>query len=127
MNEVILSVALLFAAGSFIYKSKMRRSMALENQEMIQEIVVAKEISSLKKIWADKHIVQKLESVKTLFPSSKVTWSRRGKKLSARFSDLVPSEVNKVVSMILNIAVQIERFKVEKKGDKYNVEIQCKW
>ena len=126
-NEIILALVAVFAVSSFAYKSKMHHAIALENQRMAQEIAVMQETASLKKIWGDKRISSKLDAVRKTVPSSKLTWNKRGKKLTAVFSDLQPKEVNRVVSKLLNIPIQIERLSVEKKGETYNVEIRCKW
>jgi hypothetical protein len=126
-NELILLAVTLFAVMAFVYKSSMHNTMALNNQKMAQDVAVLQEITSLKKVWGDKRIPQKLDSVRTMVPASKVQWQKQGKKLTAHFSELQPSKVNKIISKFLNTPVQIERLKVEKKGDVYSVEIKCKW
>ena len=126
-NELILIVITFFAIMAFVYKSGMHHTMALDNQKMAQDITILQEITSLKKIWGDKRIPKKLDIVRTMVPPSKVQWQKQGKKLTVHFSGLQPSEVNKIVSKFLNIPVQIEHMKVEKKGDVYSMEIKCKW
>jgi hypothetical protein len=105
----------------------MHDTMAVKNQQMAQEVAVLQEIAELKKIWGDKRIPQKLDSVHKMVSASKVTWQKRGKKLTAHFSELQPSEVNRIISKFLNIPVRIDHLKVEKKGDVYSMEIKCKW
>jgi len=126
-NELLLAAALLLALISFVYKTGQHTEMALENQRMAQEAVLLQEIVSLKKIWADKRIAKKLESVRSLVPSSKVKWEKKGRKLTVTFKDLQPAEVNKIVTKLLNIPVQIEKMKVAKEGENYKMEIRCKW
>ncbi len=126
-NELIVLAALLVAAGAFAYKLSRHTSMAKSNQQMAKELAVLQETVSLKKIWADKHLTQKVDKLRMLVPAAKVTWRRQGKHLSATFSDLKPSEVNMVITKLLNIAVEVEKLKVTKEGDHYRVEVKCKW
>jgi len=126
-KEIMVAGALLFAFASFIYKSVQHSSMAMENQRMVQEVAALEETVSLQKIWGDKRIVQKLESVKKMIPSSKIKWTKQGKKLTMELHGLRPSELNNVVTKLLNIPIQIKRMKIEKKNDTYDMEFACKW
>ncbi|QOR61865.1 hypothetical protein ACM66Z_10700 [Sulfurovum sp. ST-21] len=126
-NELIVGASLLFALAAFGYKMKQRSATAEVNRVMETEVATLREIGSLKKIWGDKRISEKLDRVRTLIPSSKVQWQKKGKKLTAVFSELKASEVNTLVTKFLNIAVQIESLKVKKRGENYSMEIRCKW
>jgi len=126
-NELIVGVSLLFALVAFGYKMKQRSATVEVSQAMETEVATLREIGSLKKIWGDKRISEKLDRVRTLIPSSKVQWQKKGKKLTAVFSELKASEVNTLVTKFLNIAVQIESLKVKKRGENYSMEIRCKW
>jgi hypothetical protein len=123
----MVGIAVLLMVIAFFYRHTQRDRMAEINQQMAKEIAVLQETVSMKKIWDDKKAVQKLDRIKTLVPDSKLKWQKRGKKLIAKFSDMLPSEVNKVVTKMLNIAVQIESLKIEKSGERYTMEITCKW
>jgi len=126
-NELIVVASLLFALVAFGYKMKQRSATVEVSQAMETEVATLREIGSLKKIWGDKRISEKLDRVRTLIPSSKVQWQKKGKKLTAVFSELKASEVNTLVTKFLNIAVQIESLKVKKRGENYSMEIRCKW
>jgi len=126
-NELILLSAVIFLVASFFYKQVQRAKMSEVNQQMVQEISIFQETVSLKKIWDNKRVSQKLESIKKLVPSSKIKWQKKGKKLTVKFTDMRPSDINKVVTKLLNIAVQLESMKIEKNGKYYQMEIKCKW
>jgi len=126
-HELILVVMILFAAAAFFYKSSQHAAMASGNQKMAQEIAIVEEVASLQKIWADKRIPKKLETIRSIVSSSKIQWQKKGRKLAIYFRGLSPSEVNKVVTKLLNIPIQIEKVKVEKNGETYTMEIRCKW
>ena len=113
--------------GAFVFKHTRHTQMAQKNQRMAQEVTVLHETASLKKIWGDKRIANKLESIHSALPASKVTWKKRGRKLTATLVNLQPQEVNRIVSKILNVPIQIEQLKVLKEGDTYKVELRCKW
>ena len=126
-NELILLSAVIFLVASFFYKQAQHAKMSEVNQQMAQEISIFQETVSLKKIWDNKRVSQKLESIKKLVPSSKIKWQKKGKKLTVKFTDMRPSDINKVVTKLLNIAVQLESMKIEKNGKYYQMEIKCKW
>ena len=82
---------------------------------------------ALKKIWSDKKTTQKIKKLQTLIPESKVRWSSKSKKLTASYKGLTASELNKLVTKILNLAVEIQKLKVQKTDSSYDVEFKCKW
>jgi len=43
------------------------------------------------------------------------------------FSTLSASELNKVLSKILNLAVEIQKLEIKKIGPSYTMEFKCKW
>ena len=126
-NELIVAAALLFALTALFYKHAKRTEMAQANQQMAKEFVQLQETVSLKKIWADKQIGTKVDSLKTLVAPSKMEWHKKGRKLHITLHDLSASEVNKVVTRLLNIPVQVQKLKTEKTGNSYSMEIACKW
>ena len=126
-NELIVAAALLFALTALFYKHAKRNEMAQANQQMAKEFALLQETVSLKKIWADKQIGKKVDGLKTLVAPSKMEWRKQGRKLQVKLHDLSASEVNKVVTRLLNIPVQVQRLKAEKTGSSYSMEIACKW
>ncbi len=126
-NELIVAMALLFALTALFYKHARRSEMAQINQQMATEFALLQETVSLKKIWGDKQIGKKVDALKSLVPSSKLVWEKRGRKLHVTLHDLSASEVNKVVTRLLNIPVQVQKLKAEKTGSSYSMEIACKW
>jgi hypothetical protein len=126
-NELMVAVALLLLIVALIYKnvqvSSSTESLALSKQE-VREF---KELVILKKRWLDKKTSKKLDKLQKLVPSSKVKWQKKGKKLTASFRGLSSQELNKVITMILNLAVQIELLEIKNDQGSYNVEFKCKW
>jgi hypothetical protein len=126
-NELIVAGALILALFALGYKSMQHASVVMENQRMAQEVVALEEITSLQKIWGDKHISPKLEAVKKMIPPSKMKWNKEGNKVTVSLHELLPSEVNRIVTKLLNVPVQIRHLKVEKKNSTYEMEFSCKW
>ena len=126
-NELIVLLALCVMLGAFFYKS-IKVSSCADNATSLQHSVNEfKEIVALKKVWGDKGISKKVTALEKLIPASKVTWSKRSKKLTASFKGLSSSELNKLSNKILSLAVQIQLLDIEKTGSLYNVEFKCKW
>lgn len=126
-NELIVALALLLLIMALVYKnvqvSSSTESLALSKQE-VREF---KELVILKKRWLDKRTSKKLDKLQKLVPSSKIKWQKKGKKLTASFHGISSQELNKVITMILNLAVQIELLEIKNDQGSYNVEFKCKW
>jgi len=126
-NELIVAVSLLLLISALVYKnvqvSSSMKNLALSKQE-VREF---KELVVLKKRWLDKRTSKKLEKLKGLVPSSKIKWQKKGKKLTASFHTLNSQELNKVITAILNLAVQIQVLEIKNDNGSYNVEFKCKW
>jgi hypothetical protein len=86
-----------------------------------------RELIALQKTWANKNISKKVDKLEKIIPLSKVKWSKKGKKLTAGYSDLTPKELNKLITTILSMAVQIQELKIVRNSSSYNVEFKCKW
>lgn len=126
-NELIVLIAFVFMFIGYIYKhgqiSSQRESMA-ESQIALSEI---KEVISLKKIWSDKKTTQKVDKLKALFPENKVHWSKKSKKITASYEALNDKELNKLVTKILNLPIEIKKLHIKNVDSSYNVEFKCQW
>lgn len=126
-NELIVLAAFLLMFSMYLYKQSAISSQSGERNKVTQTIEEVKEVVALKKVWADKKISQKVEKLKTIVPVSKVKWSNKSRKVTALYTSLKPSELNKLGSKILNTPVIIEKFDVQKTGSNYKVEFKCRW
>ena len=86
-----------------------------------------RKVVALKKTWADKKVSKKVDKLKQIVPASKVKWSKKGKKLSANYKALNAKELNKLITTILSMAVQIQELKINRSGSVYDMEFKCKW
>jgi len=126
-NELIVTLTLLLLLMSLVYKNVQLSSSAESLALTKQEVSEFKELLVLKKRWLDKRTSKKLDKLQKLLPSSKIKWQKKGKKLTASFHGISSKELNKVVTMILNLAVQIQLFEIKNDHGSYNVEFKCKW
>jgi len=126
-NELVALLAFLLMLGAFLYKNGQISSQAEDAATTKQAVSDFKEIVALKKIWADKKTSKKVEKLKELIPASKVTWSKKSKKVTAVYEGLTSKELNKLVTKILNLAVEIRQLDIQKTGSSYHVEFKCKW
>lgn len=126
-NEFIALMAFFIMLVAFSYKQSQisgQMSSAVKGSQVLYEL---KEVISLKKVWTDKRITKKVDVLKTLLSPSKVVWNKKSKSLTARFSSLSPHELNKIVTKVLNLPLQIEKLKIQKSDLSYSVELKCKW
>ena len=126
-NELLVIFALLLMLGAYFYKSKQITTGVTQVVKMQNSISEIKEIAGLKRVWADKRISKKVESLGKLVDAAKVKWSKKGKKLTASYKDIDPKELNKLITSILNLAVQIQELIISRNNTSYAVEFKCKW
>jgi len=126
-NELIVAVSLVLMLSALLYKNNKISSRAQEMSHHKQTATELKELISLQKIWIDKKVSKKVDKLEKIVPSSKVKWSKKGKKLTAAYKDLDPKELNKLITNILSMAVQIQELKINRNDSSYDVEFKCKW
>ena len=126
-NELMVLISLLLLVFALLYKNS-QTSNSIENSTVTKHAVREfKQIIAHKKQWANKNIVKKLDKLKQVVPESKLNWKKKGKTLTTQFKGLSSQELNKVVTTILNLAVQIQVLKVKENHSSYDVEFKCKW
>jgi len=126
-NELIVGLSLLLLLFAFIYKKGQISSQTNEVKNITTSVDELKEVIALKKVWRDKNLSKKVESIKTTVAPSKTIWKRNGKKLTSSFKNLNDRELNSLISKIMSLAVEIENLEVDKVDEIYQVEFKCKW
>ena len=126
-NELVVLLAFLLMLGAFMYKNGQISSQAEDAATTKQAVSDFKEIVALKKIWADKKTSKKVEKLKDIIPASKVKWSNKSKKVTASYKGLTAEELNKLVTKILDLPVEIKKLKIQNIASSYDVEFKCKW
>jgi hypothetical protein len=126
-NELIVATTFVLMLFAFLYKNSQVSSQAERLFEIRQSVREFKEIIEHKRIWADKSLSKKIDKLQTAIPVSKGTWTKKGKKLTARLKDISPKELNRFMTKMMSLAVQITELDIKKSGENYNVEFKCKW
>lgn len=126
-NELIVIAALILMLGAYLYKHEQVSAQTESTQSTQKSINELKEVAALKKIWSDKKTKTKIKKLQTMLPAQKVKWSQKSNKVTASYKGLSANELNKLVTKILNLPVQIQRLDIQKTGQSYNVEFKCKW
>ena len=126
-NELIVALSLVLMLSGLLYKNTQISSgtqAMLSSKHTVSEF---RELIALQKIWANKNVSKKVDKLKKVIPDSKVKWSKKGKKLTALYNGLDPKELNKLITTILSMAVQIQELKINRDSASYDVEFKCKW
>jgi hypothetical protein len=126
-NELIAFIAFVLMLSGYGYKAAQVSSQAemmAGTKHTVEEI---KEVIALQKLWSDKKTTKKVEKLQTLIPASKVKWSSKSKKVTASYKGLSATELNSLVTKILNLPVEIQKLKIQKIASSYDVEFKCKW
>ncbi len=126
-NELIALIAFVFMLAAYGYKMAQVSSQAQSIAAAKHSVEEIQEVVSLKKIWADPKTSKKVEKLQMLVPASKVKWSNKNKKVTASYKNLTATELNTLVTKILNVPVEIQKLKIQKVASSYDVEFKCKW
>jgi len=126
-NEIIVALALLLLIIALSYKHQKVSSINNEKSGATSSLQELKEVIALKKVWGDKKITKKVQSLQKIVSPSKIKWSLKGKKLTATFKNLSNQEFNRIMVKIMNFAVEIQKLDVRKTGTSYQMEFKCKW
>ena len=126
-NELIVLGALLVLLFSYVYKHNQTTSHRQEVKRVQSSIDEIKEVVALKKIWGDKSIGKKIDVLHNIAPKNKVKWMKKGKKLTAYYTNLTANELNKLITKMLNMPVSIHLLEVNKINSTYKVDFKCKW
>ena len=126
-NELIALIAFVLMFGAYGYKAAQVSSQTETMAAAKHSVGEIKEVIALKKIWSDKKTSKKVDKLQTLISASKVKWSSKSKKVTASYKSLTATELNKLVTKILNLPVEIQKLKIQKIASSYDVEFKCKW
>ena len=126
-NEIIAVVALCVMVLALIYKQNHIPAQEPSEASGTSALYELKEVIALKKVWANKKTSKKVVKLKTLVSPSKVKWEKKGSKVTAKFSNLSSSELNKITTSLLNLAISIQKLDIKKSGSSYSMELKCKW
>ena len=126
-NELIVVLSILLLLMGLTYKNTQYSSSVENHRDTKYAAREFKELISLKKKWADKKMSKKVEKLKKFAAPGKVKWNKKGKKLSVSYKDLNSKELNKILTTILNLAIQIEKLDIKNNITSYDLELKCKW
>jgi len=125
--ELIVGISFFLMLITFFYKNAQVSSQEEQLFAIKQEVRDFKEIIALKRVWSDKGLSKKIDKLQSIVPVSKVTWNKKGKKLTARYKGVTAKELNKLMTKMMSLAVQIIELDITKSGENYNLECKCKW
>ena len=126
-NELLVAFTFILLLSGIGYKSMQVKHREESFASMQGSLLEFKELLAYKKRWVDKKTSKKLDKLKALVPAEKLNWQKKGKKLHAVYNNMSAKELNKVVTMILNLPVQIQRMELKNSHDVYKLELKCKW
>lgn len=126
-NEIIVALSILLLLSGLAYKH-IKSTSSVENQLNTKYAAREfKELIALKNRWSDKKMSKKIDKLRKLAPVQKVKWNKKGKKLDVSYKELTSKELNKIVTSILNMAIQIDQLNIKNNISSYDLELKCKW
>ena len=128
-NEVIIIISAILLLIALLYSSSTYSLFASKGDEVSSSLAKKKDISTMSKLWQDKKIPEKLKAIENKVPKSKVgTLDIKRTSAHIILDGLTGNELNDIVSKdITSIGVQIIDIAIDRDGDKYKLEVNCKW
>ena len=126
-NELIVAMSLLLLIIALGYKNTQLSARTENISNMKHSVSEFQELIVLKKRWGDKKITANVDKLKKIVPDAKLKWKKKTKKLTASYQGISAKELNKVITTILNLAVQIDLLEIKNNNGSYTVEFKCKW
>jgi len=126
-NELIVAMSLLLLIVALGYKNAQLSARTENIFNMKHSVSEFQELIVLKKRWGDKKISTRVDKLKKIVPASKLKWQKKTKKVTASYQGISAKELNKVITTILNLAVQIDLLEIKNNNGSYTVEFKCKW
>jgi len=127
-NEAIVLFAFVLMIAGYLYKSSSANTLDRVKAEVALSATEAGEIIALKKQWGSEKLTGSVNKINLNIAPDKIKqFSIKSKKLQASYRGLSDKEMNGIIFKLQNIAVQVIKLGVKRKGDSYNMEIVCKW
>ena len=127
-NEAIVLLAFVLMIAGYLYKSSSADSLDRVKAEVALSATEVGEIIALKKQWGNEKLTGSVNRMNLNIAPDKIKqFSVKSKKLQASYRGLSDKEMNGIILKLQNIAVQIVKLGVKRKGDSYTMEIVCKW
>ncbi len=126
-NELIVVFSILAMLGAYVYKHNKMDTERSNIKTMTHAVEEIKEVLLLKKTWANKKIITKIQKLEELIPKPKRIWKKEKRKVTASYRELSAKQLNQLITKILNIPIVIRQLEVKNMGETYSVEFKCKW
>jgi hypothetical protein len=127
-NEAIVLLSFVLMIAGYLYKSSSTNSLGRVKTEAALSAAEVGEVIALKKQWGNDKLTGSVKRMNSNIAPDKIKqFSVKRKKLQASYRSLSDKEMNGIILKLQNIAVQIVKLGVKRKGDNYNMEIVCKW
>ncbi len=127
-NELIVLIALLLMLTAYFYKHNQAKRVDETKKEVSLSLGELGEIIALKNQWGDPELSNKIKKIEKSVDKKNIkSFTIKNKKLTASLSGLSSKEMNKIITILENTAVQIINLKVTNIEGEYSMEFKCKW
>ncbi len=127
-NELLLTLAIVLALGTYGYKQSVAGRIAETKSEAGAAYEEISTIVALMEQWGNPKLESQMKQIKGGIPAAKVrSFEIKAKKLNASLAGLNHSEMNGVLKKLQNSAVAIVDLSIKRKEKDYDMEFTCKW
>jgi len=129
-NEMIVLFTVLLLLGAVVFQYISYGALQKKSTESVALISQFEDIATMKKLWGkNKTRARVLGNIQKTLTKEKVKKFKIEKsKAHIILENLTGSELNKVVGkQFASIPVQITELAIVRNGEKYRLELKCKW
>jgi len=124
----LIAGALLFLLAAWGFKSYETQRLERTREEVTQTQRQVRETLALKRLWEAKGIDKKIEGLKKLIPAAnRKKFLKKKRSLEIRSTDLEGRQLNRILSKIGALPLQVKTLRISRKKDRYTLECRCKW
>jgi len=127
-TELWILGALLFALIALNYRYHQKRELTRLQSQSAQTLREIDETIQLQRIWNTRGLREKLETLRRELPGNLVkAFDLRRRELRIRLEGLDSRLLNRVVTRLGALPLQIRELQIDRQGKTYTMECRCAW
>jgi len=126
--ELTVLASLLFMILSGVYSYTQSRRLAQAEEEARNTHREIRDILALKALWDDRNLPEKARKIRSLLrPEQIEDFTLKKRKLEMKTRNLSGRDLNRLMGKLGALPLRIRTLKIQRSGDRYRLECQCKW
>jgi len=128
IRESIVLLAFIAAVAGYLYKHNEQNRLEYTKKESTEALRFLRETEALKKVWDNREIPGKLQQIRDSLPKKNLKrFSLQGRKVHVMVTGAEGRLLNRLLGKLGALPLQIQTLVIDREGESYRLECQCKW